>query len=239
MITRILWLAALAAVALVTGAVQLDRQARVTPQLSVSVPEPFRAFSQAHIVSAAMRSENRARALEEAQLLVKRRPIPAEHLRVLATAQFGAGEIEAGSRTIQIAAKRGWRDPLAQEAMLRLALAAGDRPEAARRFAALFLNNETDPALLSELAPRVFGGPGEDASDALIQIVAGGERWLGFFLNRGPRVLPPETFLDVVLESRELGAEFKCKGIRRARSILERRDRPSAERLSVAFADLC
>ena len=239
MIGRILWLAGIAAVAFVTAAVQLDRQARVTPGLSASVPEPFRAFAQANIVSDAMRGADNARALEEAQRLVARRPIPAEHLRVLAAAQFKAGNLEAGSRTIQIAAKRGWRDPLSQEAVLRLAIAAGDQPEAARRFAALFLSNETDDTLLRELAPPVFSEAEGPARNTLTEIVVGGERWFGFFLNRGPRVLPPDAFIEVVLESRKRGADFNCKGIGRARSILEKRDAAAAEQLAAEFAGQC
>lgn len=41
--------------------------------------------------------------------------------------------------TIQISSQRGWREPVAQVAVLRLALDADDKAEAAHRYAALFL----------------------------------------------------------------------------------------------------
>jgi hypothetical protein len=58
---------------------------------------------------------------------------------LLAVAQAKAGNAEAAGLAIQIAGQRGWREPVAQEAVLRLALGAGNKPEAARRYAALFL----------------------------------------------------------------------------------------------------
>lgn len=82
---------------------------------------------------------------------MQRRPLPADNLVLLATGQAKEGKPDYAMLTIQIAGQRGWRDPIAQEAVLRLALAARDKPEAARRSVALFLQRQTPDALLEEL----------------------------------------------------------------------------------------
>ncbi len=164
MIGRIIWWTMLAATAFVTAALQVDKQAEAAPALSPLVPAPLRDFAQTQIAAQAAAGDDPAGALAEAQLLVQRRPLPAEYLALLAVAQAKAGQADQSGLTIQIAGQRGWREPLVQEAVLRIALNAGDRAEAARRYAALFLRAETPDALLTELGPQVFdapAGPGE------------------------------------------------------------------------------
>lgn len=223
MIGRIIWLALIAVVAAVTAAVQLDRQARVSPELAAVVPEPFRAFAQSRVASNAMLGDDPALALAEAERLVERRPLPAEHIRLLAHAQINAELIDEGVVTIQVAAKRGWRDRLAQESMLRLALAAEDMPEATRRYTALFLSNQTEDDLLTELAADVFAEARGAGRRTFTDIVVGGERWHGLFLSRGSRVLPSDAFLEIATESDKRGARFECTGLRRAATILNNR----------------
>lgn len=239
MIGRILWFATILAVGAVTFSVQLDRQARVSPALAPNVPEPFRAFAQTHIAANALQGDDPALALEEAEKLVKRRPIPAPHFRLLAAAQFNVDEVAAAGQTVQIGAKRGWRDTLSQEAMLRLALQAGDKPEAARRYAALFLNNQTPEELLIELNEPVFEEAGGVGRTTFTDIVAGGDRWLGFFLTRGPRVLSPDAFAEIVTASQKRGTRFPCTPLERALKDLQKRDPAAAEALQAISKKSC
>jgi hypothetical protein len=237
MIGRIIWWAMLAVIALITTALQVDKQAEVTPALAPLVPEPLRDFAQTRIAAQAATGDDTARALAEAQILVQRRPLPAEYLALLAVAQANARQTEQSGLTIQIAGQRGWREPVAQEAVLRLALNAGDTAEAARRYAALFLRAETPDTLLMELGPRVFdtaGGPGEAT---LIDIVAGGERWHPQFLRRGALVMPPATFSAVTRAVAKRGARFDCAELARAIKALERHDAAAAQ--SLAAAKMC
>lgn len=239
MIARVMWFVMLLGVAIVTIGVQLDRQARVSPALASAVPEQFRAFAQSRIAARAVVAGEPQRALTEAELLVARRPIPAEHLRLLASAQFEAEQVESGSQTVQIAAQRGWRDPLAQQAMLELALAVDDGAEAARRYAALLLNGDTDNALLSELGSKVFSEQGEVAHDTFADIVNGGTRWHDFFLRRGARVMPSEAFVAIIGEAKERGSRFECQAIDRTVQQLGNRDPAAAEQLRAAFVADC
>jgi hypothetical protein len=236
MIGRIIWWAAMLTAALVTTALQVDKQAEVTPALAPLVPAPLRNFAQTQIAAQAAAGDDPARALAEAQALVARRPVPAEYLSLLAVAQAKAGQGEEAGVTIQIAGQRGWREPIAQEAVLRLALDAGDKAEAARRYAALFLRTETPDALLIELGPQVFDAPGGPGETTLIDIVAGGERWHSQFLRRGAAVMPPAAFSAVTRATMDRGAKFDCTLLDQAAKTLERRDAAAAQSLAAAKA---
>ena len=66
------------------------------------VPELFRSAAQFPIAANALAGPDPVLALSEAEKLVIRRPMPAEHLRVLAQAQaqFAAGDYNQGTLTI-------------------------------------------------------------------------------------------------------------------------------------------
>jgi hypothetical protein len=236
MIGRIIWWTMLLAAAAVTIPMQIDKQAEVTPSLAALVPAPLRNYAQTQITAQAVAGDDRARALTEAQTLVARRPIPAEYLALLAMAQAKQGQAQQSGLTIQIAGQRGWREPVAQEAVLRLALNARDKAEAARRYAALFLRVETPDALLVELGPQVFDASGGPAETTLIDIVAGGERWHPQFLRRGALVMPPATFAAVTRAVVNRGASFDCALLGQALKTLERRDPSAAQSLATAKA---
>jgi hypothetical protein len=59
-----------------------------------------------------------------------------------------------------------------------------------------------------------------------------------FPLSRG-RVIPGETFADIVIRSREQGAEFACEDLQRAIGTLEARDTMAADTLREAVLDGC
>lgn len=239
MIGRIIWFAALAATALVTVFLQLDMQSRRSPDLAALVPEILRNDAQARIAQTALAGEDKALAVAEAERLVRRRPIPAEHLVLLATSQAKAGQIERSAQTIQIAGQRGWREPAAQEAILRLALTAGDEAEAARRYAALFLRAATPDALLEEFGPPILGKPGGVGQKTLVAVVAGGERWQPMFLRRGAQVMPPAAFSAITADSMARGAMFDCAQLAQSIDMLSRRDAAAAKTLQVAAARRC
>lgn len=239
MIGRILWYVVLACVAAATIGVQLDRQARKTPELATQVPAPFRSAAQPRVTALAIDSGMEERSLAEAQALVRGRPMPARHLRLLAQAHFAAGDNETSALVIQYAAQRGWRDSLAQEAMMQIALVAGDRSEAARRYAALFLIRKTDQALLEEAGPLVFPERGAPERAVFAEIVRGADRWQRTFLSRGARVMPPDAFVEVLELGVADGAEFDCQALEQARRTIERGDEASAKRLARLIEAQC
>lgn len=201
---RVIWPVLLLGVAVIAAAAQLDRQTRRDPQFAPLVPGPARSFAQRRIASDALAGDN-AQALAEVRLLVRRRPVPAEHMRLLAEAQIAVGQPEVAYRTIQLAARRGWRDRTTQEAMLLIALDAGDDAEAARRLAALWV---LDPQAerLPALAGRVLES--DEARETLAGIVADAPRWRARFVASGGRVIAPDAFADVTarIEARTASA---------------------------------
>ena len=239
MIARFTWFAALIAVALVTIGVQLDRQSRKHPVVAASVPEIFRSSAQLAIAGYALDGDNPEFALAQAQRLVQRRPMPAEHLRLLAQAQFAAGQAEQSALTIQYAAQRGWRDALAQESMLRLALDAGDADEAARRYAALFLRRDTEDELLLELGAQVLAKSGGEGRQTLIAIVGGGKRWHNHFLRRGTRVIPSDAFAEIVTATAVAGADYDCRVLQQIEPAVISRDPTSGALITAVIEKQC
>lgn len=239
MIGRIIWFASLAGLAVVTAALQLDKQSEVAPALASMVPSPLRNFAQTQIAVSAAEGADPAVAVAEAQRLVRRRPIPAEYLTLLAVAQAKAGNAQAAGVAIQIAGQRGWREPVAQEAVLRLALGAGDKSEAARRYAALFRRTSTPDTLLLEIGPAVLDEPRGAGQQTMVDIVAGGERWYEQFLQRGPQVMPPAAFAAITADIIKRGAQFDCEALGRSIGALRQRDEAAASQLAAAASAAC
>jgi hypothetical protein len=239
MIARVVWIAALIGIALVTIALQVDKQSEVNGALAELVPGPLRNYAQTQITRKAIQEGDAATALTEAKRLVRRRPVPAEYLTLLAGAQVKAGQSAEALTTIQIAGQRGWREPKAQEAVLLLALGAGDKAEAARRYAALFLRGATPDSLLAEVGPSVLGAPQGEGQQTMTAIVVGGERWHDQFLRRGPKVMPPEAFAAIASDSLARGAAFNCSTLEISIRQLRRRDAASSQRLAAAASARC
>jgi len=234
MIARVFWVACLLGIAAVTTALQIDRQSETTPALATLVPAPLRNYAQTQVTLAAIDAGEPQTALAEAQRLVRRRPVPAEYLTLLAAAQAKAGQAEQAGLTIQVAGQRGWREPLAQEAVLRLALGAGDKAEAARRYAALLRREATPDTLLTQLGPEVLGEPGGAGRKTLTDIIVGAERWHSLFLDRGPRVMPLDAFSEIAAAAIGRGVMFECEALKRTIEGVRQRDAAAAERLGNA-----
>lgn len=234
MIFRILWIAFILTIAGITAGIQLDRQSRRVPSIAQSVPEPFRAFAQKHVTSDALLAERNTLALVEARKLVARRPMPAAHLRLLSLAEFHAEEAEAGVYSIQLSARRGWRDRGAQRTMLQLAQAAGDQPEAARRFAALFVRRSEQESELRALAEGVFGPDSEEARATFATILAGAERWHRIYLRKGPIVIPADALVDMTRRATDARARFDCKLVAVSVKRLRHNDPATAEAFKLA-----
>jgi predicted protein tyrosine phosphatase len=239
MIGRIVWTFGLIVIGLVTTGLQLDRQSEPTPQLAPAVPAPLRSYAQAIIAAQAVAGKDSAAALSAAQELVRRRPMPAENLTILAIAQAKAGDNQKAALSIQLAGKRGWREALAQEAVLGLALDAGDKPEAARRYAALFRSTATPNDKLIALAPLVLGEPRGPGQETFATVMAGAEPWHSQFLERARQVLPPAMLADVLELAFERRARFPCAPVADAIEPLRKHDAARADRLAALARKTC
>lgn len=204
---RIVWTAFLAVVAVLACGAQLDRAARRQPALVSVVPAPFRNFAQESVTLATVRSAEPSVALAEARLLVSRSPAPAEHLTLLAIAEERSGDRADSARLIQRAAQRGWRDPIAQQAMFDIALGAGDQVEASHRLAALWALQE-EQAPLKDMGQRLMSGP--EGRKALADALVVGGNWTIPFL-RSVAAEPTAYAVETVELALRSGAMFDCK----------------------------
>lgn len=180
---RLAWVSFIVLVAAIASFAQLDRSSRRSPELSPLVPGPFRGFAQLTETASTVRVADPEVALATARELVRLRPIPAEHLSLLAIAEERSGHREKSALLIQSAARRGWRDALAQQAMFEIALAAGDSDEAAKRLVAMVLLQSGDDDVQT-LVARLLASPGGRAAFAE-HLAAGGKLARAFNASSG------------------------------------------------------
>ena len=187
---RIAWLTFWAMVACIAVVAQVDREARRKPHLATFVPSIFTGFASEEKVRRSLLSRASDPARREVAGLIRARPIPAEHLILLAQSEALAGNTEASLVDIQRAAHRSWRDAPTQLIVLRMALAAGDEPGAARRLAALWAI-QADWEWLREVTPMVLASP--QSAETFAGILAEDPRWERNFRSAAPSMLDPET----------------------------------------------
>lgn len=201
MIVRVIWWIALAALGLVAGAAQLDREARFSPLYSLKVPQAFRGFSQFHIARLAIAGDNSQVARDEARRLIRVRPMPAEHLSVLAMAASANDDIDTTLRALEAAATRGWRDPISQKAVIEAAITDGNYEQAAQRLVAMWSLGLIDEPLRSNTS-RMFETA--EGRIAFSQAMPVSKRWRRNFEARNKSTIAPER-LQAMLEGSEEG----------------------------------
>jgi hypothetical protein len=224
---RYVWISLMCVLALLACGAQLDRQSRRDPILAPLVPPMFRSFAQARHVIATVRSAEPAQALEAAELLVQRRPVPAEHLSLLAIAKARNEDSANALLLLQTAAQRGWRDSIAQQSMFGIAFNAGDMAEASRRLAALWAIGETQMPLAAATA-KVLATP--EGRKAMAATMSTSGRWTSAFLN-GSEAIPPQDLAQTIALAADQGARLNC-------AILQRIETGYAKRKLAGEADM-
>ncbi|TNE33783.1 MAG: hypothetical protein EP350_03475 [Alphaproteobacteria bacterium] len=210
---RWVWPLLMLAAGIVVTMVQVDRQSRRSPEIAAFAPEAVRGFGQYHVAAGLLHDGEIGPGVEAARKLVAARPMPAENLRLYAQAQLLAGNQQQAAVAFQQAARHGWRDAIAQEVQLRLALAADDHAEAARRLAALWATTGESVKLV-ELSSLTLAD--DESREAFAQILADSPRWNRRFLYIGSHSLSPEQFRQVLEVAIARGASFNCQDGRSA-----------------------
>ena len=192
---RVIWPILCLAIAVVTIAAQIDRQARIDPQLSGHVPTPARSFAAAHLADAALQSASPEKALPQARRLARLRPMEAAHLRMLAQAQLAGPTPQLGEASLHAAGQLGWRDTGTQYGLLRLAMERGDGAEAARRLAAIWAlaprSRQLGPVANAVLARS-------DARREFTRLLGSTPRWQARIIREGPAILSPELAQEIL-----------------------------------------
>jgi hypothetical protein len=208
--TRWIWRVALALVAVIAIGAELDRASYLHPELAVVVPKPLRSFAQPTNAVLALATGDNAAAQEEARRLVRRRPIPAEHLFTLALAEVRNGHQRAFADAFRAASTRGWRYPPLQVAAAQAALASGDVKAAANRVAALWAEDADNPSVVT-LTKALLEAPG--GPEALAVPLAHTRVWSANFITRVPRIASPANAARTIASARRAGAQFDCRSL--------------------------
>lgn len=219
MIARLCLYAVLAVLAAVASFAQLDRQAYVMPAFAPHVPQPFRAASQQRLVEGALATGNTTVALDGARDLIRKRPMPAHHLVLFAGAAQLDGQDDKVIAPLEVAATRGWREPVVQLAAARAGILSGEFGSAAQRIAALIAittpREQVDPLLAALLAS-------EAGRAAIAEMLATEGHWKRHFIPRLQLVATPAQFVDTLVKAQQLGAVLDCAQLQAARDILVR-----------------
>jgi hypothetical protein len=211
-VIRLLWSAALAALAVVAVAAQLDRASLQRPELSVIVPRPFRSFAQSPAALIALATADGASAQTEARRLVRRRPMPAEHLFILAMAEMRRGQSAKFAADFRAASTRGWRFGPLQASAAQAALTSGDLPAAANRIAALWAADADNPSV-RPLTTALLRAPG--GAEAFAVPLAQTRVWSSNFLAASASLAPAPTIVRTVGAAQGAGAQFDCDALTR------------------------
>lgn len=224
------WYAFLVGLAFVAVSTGLDRQSRRDHEFSASVPEPFRGLAQETIATDALIANDPDRALAEAKTLVRRRPIPAENLFLLAVAQAESGQSVASVSTMELASQRGWRVPQIQMVAIDGALRSNNPQVAAARLLALWSIN-ADPEMLQQATKQVLAAPG--GPQAFGATLATSHFMQDTVLRRSLGYTAPAPFVEMVEAARAAGAKFDCSSLRMlAATLTKQRHMAEAARLS-------
>jgi hypothetical protein len=210
--TRWIWRIALALIAIVAVGAELDRASYLRPELAIVVPQPFRSFAQPTTALLALATGDDAAAQEEARRLVRRRPIPAEHLFTLAMAEIRSGNPRAFAERFRVASTRGWRYPPLQVAAAQAALANGDVKAAANRVAALWAEDSANPSV-EPLTKALLAAPG--GPEAFATPLAQTHVWSDNFVARALAFASPANAMRTVIAARREGAHFDCRALGR------------------------
>ena len=209
---RWLWRGLLALLAVVAVGAELDHASATRPQLALAVPRLFRSTAQATIASLALTTKDSAMARAEARTLVRRRPMPAEHLFTLAVADLRAQDPQAFTNDFRAASTRGWRYAPLQVAAAQGALQNGDLTGAANRVAALWASAADDPST-APLTTALLTRPGGPEAFALP--LSQTHVWAGNFLVSAGALAPPAAIVGTVDAAQRHGTHFDCDTIER------------------------
>lgn len=220
MIGRIAWFALLLATAMLATIAQTDRRSRYQGELAALVPPAYGGFAAEQRTRQALERGDGARALAEARRLVRHRPLPAEHLTMLALAQAMAGDAAAANSALEAAAARGWRDPLPQAASARAALAEGAQDIAAQRITALLATGELpgqSQALFAQLLTTA------DGRAAMARRYAAKGHWQANSLGRPAALAAPQDLARTIALALAQGAQLPCERLERLANDYARR----------------
>jgi len=233
MIARLAWWGVLAVIGVAATFAQIDRSSRFNPQLAALVPPAFSGFAAEQRTRQAIAAQQPERALAEAEALVARRPLPAEHLGMLAVAAAMNERTDQSIAAIEAASLRGWRSPIIQQAVAEAALEQGAHDIAAQRITALFATGKLRDAAL-DLARRLLATP--EGQAAFARRFAAPGHWQENALQSLAGTVPAEDLSATLALAAEQGAVFDCSRLAR---VIQSHERDGEALAAARLAQIC
>lgn len=209
-----------------TAMLQIDRQTRISPQLSPLVAGPFQSHALEFVVAEATR-QKRDDAFNKAVTLIERRPLPADTLYLASLAAVGAGHNDVADATMALAASRGWRATLPNLLALKGSVEAQDWEGSVYRLAALHRMNATTGVTKQALAYVAESAGGRQA---IADYAAGDPKFAFFVLRSAIETVPLPAAIDVIERTRAKGASFACTDLGNVANALLRRGKAAEAR---------
>jgi hypothetical protein len=204
---RIAWWVVLAVVAAVAVGAETDFASVTRPALSLVVPGPFRSSAQLAQAGMAVAIGSPSEAISEAERLVRRRPLPADHLFLLAMARLRSGDTAGFSRAFRLATTRGWRNEPVQTIAAQSAIQQGDADAAANRIAALWAIGSASPEMRT-LTRKLLAMP--RGPEAFASRVSAGKVWRDHFLGEASALGSPAAIERLADAARAGGRGLSC-----------------------------
>ncbi len=191
--------------------VQTDRQAVRDPAMIAAVPPAFRVIAQQSLseTQIALRAAD-AEAVAGTRHLVRLRPIPAHSLLLHAQTAQLASVNDQVLVPLEIAAQRGWREPLLQVLAGRAALASADWASATNRFAALVATGRA-PDQANLLLADLLQNP--DGRAQLADLLGRPGHYSPRLWERYSQVGTPAQVLDVARRVRDRTIPLDCSAL--------------------------
>lgn len=210
---KIAWVLLCVALAICAFGLEMDRQSRQDVRFAGLTPKPFRAFAQTAIAEGLLSAEDGAHAVPAAMRAIRREPMAAEPIALLARAQYLAKNEAAAEQPLIVAAGRGWRDAFTQKVMASAAVSTGEYEIAASRLLGFLASRKAgtgmdDPIVRSMLAhPQVRAAFGKQLASMPLLPLA--------FTMHGAANVSPDVYADVLLAYRAAGGTANCNVISR------------------------
>jgi hypothetical protein len=211
MMQRVLLWVLLAALAAIVVIVQIDRQAYHDPAAIAFSPPATSVVARQRMIELALVSGHAdAATLAASRRLVRWRPVPAHNLVLYAQSAQLAGEQDQLLPALEVAALRGWREPLLQVMAGRAALLSGDADGAANRIAALIATGAVPAERRLLLAELMQQAPGRAALARLFARPGYySPRLWGSLTESGS----PQQVLDIARRARQAGIVLDCEDL--------------------------
>ena len=228
------WIASIAAVSVCVIGVQLDTASLRHPGIARIVPPVFSHYALQTLTAEAIAGKQTDAAYAGAIAMVRRNPVSAEPLAILAIAASLAQRFDVAENAYVLGQGRGWREQAIQRFAAMTAIRSGNPEIAGYRLAALWKGG-TAPDTMRQETVEVLSSL--QASEAFARMMVQGGGGLAEFIAWAPENMQGKPFKDALRALLRAGYQPDCTKVGdRARDLVVRGAGASA---TVLWSEVC